>query len=870
MFSDINEIADTLGINILDAITEPARPEKHGPLPDAIAHGPAAPFIDKLVGGGGTLWSHQSIALDHICAGENVAIATGTASGKTEIFQIAALHRILENPDSRILVFYPTKALVNDQLGRWKNAVATCGRPQESAAEIHGSVPMPEREDNLAKARIILMTPDVCQAWMMRRVGSDFVQKFLRNLALVVLDEAHVYESVFGSNQAFLLRRLIAAKFRIAGKAHSSLQFIAATATLSAPEEHLQKLTGKEFVGISEKNNGSPHYERHILHVDPITKDGSADEDAVCSIMEKILNLPKSVQCIAFRDSRQGVERIIHVLDNESCLPYRGGYKPEDRIAIEEALRQNKLRGVVSTSALELGIDIPDMRIGMTFNVPQSRKVLRQRVGRIGRRNTGIFMIIAPPNAFKQLGVTFQEYYQGEVESSHLYLDNRFVQFTHARCLWDEVEVTPRGRDGLAPREIWPEGFSRIADYAKKGGSRPKEYDEVAQRGGNAPHFNYAMRSIGETSFKIDKGKRDFSQQIGDIALQQAIREAYPGAIYLHAGRTYKVLEWANRAGPWSAPAIRVENANSDFLTKPILRKIVNTGTQEEDIVEGKLHTNGSGFLAEVHVQITQSVEGFKLGQKKYEYKELRRENPNMSTQSRDFRTTGVMLRIEEGWFSGSKNDSSAPRIRESVAEALKKLLTEKMSIDPHDIEAVHTNISLNTDMGRNPITDAVVIYDSVNGGLRLTEPLFDKFHDYIEQLQRAAKLAGDDALVGKEVVEQLAKWAQNLAPAGVEELAVPQTEAPEGWLRVYKPGSVVFARGRGNVRKQYTLKEPLFQGNELCYQYEADAHVNKADPSVKLCIPARLITAEQDDDWSWAFWNPKTDEIRDIDAFQK
>jgi DEAD/DEAH box helicase domain-containing protein len=244
-------------------------------------------------------------------------------------------------------------------------------------------------------------------------------------------------------------------------------------------------------------------------------------------------------------DSRQGVERVVRQLNEPGVFPYRSGYEAHDRKRIERALRDGTLDGVVSTSALELGIDIADMEIGINLGVPESRKAFRQRIGRIGRTGPGIFFVIAPLGAFRRYGETFKDYYEGSVEPSYLYLGNRFIQFAHARCLSNEME-TLGGNRGCLPAGInWPEGFASALKLAKPGAGHPKEFDLIAQVGADEPHLNYPLRNVGEANFEIKEGRGDYQLRVGNISTNQAIREAYPGATYLHLGSAYKVLEWS-------------------------------------------------------------------------------------------------------------------------------------------------------------------------------------------------------------------------------------------------------------------------------------------------------------------------------------
>ena len=816
--------------------------------PSGIIAGPAAQVLSEL-SPDRSLWNHQAIALERLCAGDNVVVSTGTASGKSLIFQLYALHRLLSDPTSKVLVFYPLRALTSDQHASWKHMVQVAGLPPTSVDIIFGGVDRDRREQILDQARVVLMTPDVCQAWFMRNLDNRFVRNFLDSLALLVLDEAHVYESVFGSNMAFLLRRLLAAKRSLSGQ-RRLLQMVATTATIADAAQHLHNLTGADFVSVDEASNGAPAYDREVVHVDG-PESGADGEAAIAGMATAICNLPTRHRFIAFMDSRQGVERIVQRIGNPNVMPYRSGYETGDRQAIETALRNGTLHGVISTSALELGIDIADLEVGINLGVPQSRKSFRQRLGRIGRSQPGTFFVVASPNAFRQFGEDLPTYYDSSVEPSHLYLGNRFIQFAHARCLRDEIEALGRESGTLPAGVNWPEGFADVFRFALEGWSR--EFDAVAQIGGGNPHLNYPLRQIVDPSFTITVGGGNFARELGYIAHHQAIREAYPGGHYLHAGRSYRVSRWSFGFGD---PAIRVNGSANPVPTRPILRKVVTVDLSTEGIVEGRILQGNSGLIAEVQIQVNESVEGYRIGSSQYRYRDLRGDNPNMRRQQRDFRTTGIIVQNDEEWFAPSG-------VREQVANGLKDLLCRDRSIAAHDIDSTHTYIALRTATGTQRVTNAVVVFDSVYGGLRLSEPLFTEFERYINQLSRAADLMGEDALLDKDSAERLLTWTTALSSATPDALGTIAVSVPDGWLLVYKPGSIVgiFIQFAVSERE---LIEPVYRdffGNgepQLYYRYRDD----RAD---RYTPHEGVLQVGQD--WEWILWNPDTGEYRDLEA---
>ena len=854
MLEIIERMVSDLNLNICETIQLLPRTEARSPAPTAIVNGPVGSAFAGL-GGDGTLWSHQSSALELLCAGSNVVVSTGTASGKSLIFQLYALHLLLTEPGSRALVFYPLRALTADQLASWRRIVATLGMQPHEVDIIYGGIPAERREQILEQARIVLMTPDVCQAWFMRTLDNAVVRRFLDALALLVLDEAHVYESVFGSNAAFLMRRLLAAKRRLPSSGRSprqrQLQIIAATATIAEARQHLEQLTGLPFHEVDESQNGAPAHPRQVLHIEgpDFGPDGGS---VIADIGAGICNLASHHRFIAFMDSRQGVEGIVLRMGRENVKPYRSGYESGDRQAIEQALRNGSLQGVVSTSALELGIDIPDLEVGINLGVPQSRKSFRQRLGRIGRTQPGVFLIVASRNAFKQFGENLSEYYDGSIEPSYLYLGNRFVQFAHARCFRDEMEALGRESGSVPGGIAWPDGFAEVLGFAREGWSR--EFDPVAQIGGGSPHINYPLRQIVDPSYKLQLGSGDFAREIGYIALNQAIREAYPGGIYLHAGRAYRVSRWRYGFGDH---AIQLNPAANPTPIRPILREAVTVDISREGVVAaGRIKRTQSGLLAEVQVQVNESVEGYRIGSTQHRYRDLRANNPNMRRQQRDFRTTGIIMQISDAWFA----DAS---VRSQIANGLKDVLCRDRSIASQDIDATHTNIAIRTAAGSQRITDAVVVYDSVHGGLRLTEHLFNDFGRYVNQLVRAAGLAGDDATVTMPVAEHLLSWSQSLANADVDSLDIIRVNVPDGWLQVFKPGSIVGVFINPNIVER-ELIEPVYRDffdtgqPELYYSYQTDSGAR--------FTPHQGIEAVGQD-WEWVLWNPQTGEYRDLET---
>ena len=673
----------------------PGRQAKHVHVPEFLSNSPIGSHLSRQFGGRkNPLWLHQAQALNILAQGDNLMLSTGTASGKSLVFRCLAFHKALLDPAARVLVFYPLKALAEDQLCGWREMAESLGFSKETIGRIDGTVPVSKREWILQNARIVIMTPDVCHAWLMGNLALFAVREFVRSLSTLILDEAHTLEGVFGSNFAFLVRRLMAARnflSRNGAQKTSPLQFVAATATIQNPAEHLKQLTGAEFAAITHEKDGAPQYERLVAHVD--CPEGKESETAR-SVREILLRKGRNGSFITFVDSRKGVEILAkraggmkdekNALSTAEVLPYRAGFEADDRRAIERRLRDGTLRGVVSTSALELGIDIPSLRVGLNLGVPTTRKAYRQRLGRVGRHGPGVFVVIAPSNAFEMYGTSFREYHDMSVEPSYLYLDNRFMQFAHARCL--AVELESLGAPSTTPPRVFacPTRFRDVHKMARPGGNRPPEFDDVAKIGGDTPHHGYPLRNVGEASFQITMCRT--SEKIGEVSHTQALRECYPGATYFHLLRAYKVAAW------WTSgfnPSIRVTPTARTRSTKPKITTWVNADLTRNGILEKNHITQGDhGFLAECQMQVTESVKGYYDGKNQfYDYRELQQKNPNMRPRSRDFRTSGIVLYINRDWFKGSSKKAFAARLRE--------VFVREYSISTQDVHSADTNISL-------------------------------------------------------------------------------------------------------------------------------------------------------------------------------
>lgn len=451
--------------------------------------------------------------------------------------------------------------------------------------------------------------------------------------------------------------------------------------------------------------------QRTLAHVSAPER-GSGREHALANIVTEVLQLPNPPKFIAFIDSRQGAERVVRLLREKAghlaqrVQPYRSGYEPADRRAIERALRDGSLSGVIATSVLELGIDLPQLDLGINAGLPNSRESFRQRVGRIGRRSPGAFLILAEYDAFLRYGETLSQYWEKSVEPSHLYLDNRVFQFIHAHCLTLE-SASPGAFDAALLDIRWPKGFDSIARDVWNGRRYP-EFDPIASsvtEGGKAPHLEWKIRSISlpEQEIVEESGRR----HLGKISAEQAIREAYPGACYLHLQQGWRITGWRDHAtGPpiiqvrqlegsspsvdsSALPAANIRRPlpapgdtgrNTYRRTDPLLESNATIRLNRDGLIEGRMVNHADGILAETWVDLTQSVTGWEEGGRTYEYADYVSRRPGLKPRSIEIPTTGVLLQLRQSWFALST-------ARRGIAAALTALLRHDRSISLGDVD---------------------------------------------------------------------------------------------------------------------------------------------------------------------------------------
>lgn len=786
------------GMTVLDAIVEEPREAVHAPLPSRYRKGAARRYVKARLGKDGEPWRHQSGALAQIAAGNSVVVTTPTASGKSLVFQTHALD--VAERGGKVLVLYPAKALATDQTRSWREAARLAKLPDAWVTEITGDVAVFLRKEAMEGARILAMTPDTVHSWLMRNLDDKEVRTFLASLDTVVLDEAHVLDAAFGSSMALLLRRLQLACdiCRIKRRAEPSpLTYIASSATIDDPVGHMRKLTGREFVEIPETQDGSPRHGRVTLHLNPPEADNKA-----MSELQRLVAAEGGHPFITFCEGRKAVETLAATTQDKAVLPYRNGFESTDRALIEDGLRDGRLKGVVSTSALEMGIDMGRIGFGFNMDVKASRRSIRQRIGRVGRASPGAFAVVANRTELERAGETFRDYVTGPVEPSNVYLENGYLHFQHARCLHAELAALGvRQAGGKRPPPLgvgWPKGFEDAFAAAAPGVDVPNRYADVAKLDRGNPHLDYGLRIVGERTLDI---VTPHGKKIGSIPRMNALGEAYPEGTYLHMGRRYTVSTW--KPG-FFGPQV-VVRPGAKGLTAPIRRTTASARLEGDSLVEGRISANGA--MAETRLLIKDSVIGYMRTSTKETF--LYRPGMGSTPKHRHLNTTGVVMRMP---FLADR-----PEERLDLAKALTARFRRNHGISTGDVGCVTTHVGLRRDNLIDQADDAIVVYDNIQGSLRLTSRLFDE----MPSLVRSLIDAGHEAIVGRADRIQLEEWVERLSSGPREDLFPVPAEMAS--LDAFPSGTVARRKGATDGAV-LTLRSPLLErtrtGVNLCYEY--------------------------------------------------
>ncbi|MDY6971838.1 MAG: DEAD/DEAH box helicase [Thermodesulfobacteriota bacterium] len=475
------------------------------------------------------LYSHQVEAIEHLRRGAHVLVSTPAASGKSLIFNLAVLDEALRNRDARAMYIFPLKALEQDQL---KNlAVWLTGiKGAQISAEIYDGDTTPYRRKKIRAEmpQILFTNPDMLHRGILAHHHNW--EKLLKNLSFVVLDEVHTYRGIFGSHVNQVIRRLK----RLCRHWGARPQFILLSATVSNPEDLGKSLIEEEIEVV--QSVGAPRAGQHFLFLNP---EASPNFSAAKLFVDCI---SKGFRTIAFTQSRK-VTELIHVWVSQlspelrkKVSSYRAGFMPEERRQIERGLAGGDLLGVISTSALEMGIDIGYLDVCLLVGYPGTIINTWQRGGRVGRSGReSMVILIAKPDALDQYFMRYpDDLFERSFEAAVLDPNNPYVIEDHLPCAAAEMPIT------TGDERLWPENLRGHLEKLEMEGSlnRSAEDEPAWFAAKRRPHLHVNIRSAGETYTIFEK---ETGQAVGTIDGIRAFKECHPGAVYLHRARDYVV-----------------------------------------------------------------------------------------------------------------------------------------------------------------------------------------------------------------------------------------------------------------------------------------------------------------------------------------
>ncbi|MEA1939128.1 MAG: DEAD/DEAH box helicase [Candidatus Caldatribacteriota bacterium] len=486
------------------------------------------------------LYSHQASALNSIREGKNVVVVTPTASGKTLCYNLPVLDAILKDENSRALYLFPTKALSQDQLKELYQLLTALDEGIKTYT-YDGDTPNSARQAIRKQGHIVVTNPDMLHLGILPHHIKWL--NFFQNLKYVIIDEIHIYRGVFGSHLGNVIRRLK----RICRFYGSNPQFICCSATIANPRELSQKIVGENFDLVD--NNGAPQGEKHFLFYNPpvINKELGIRKSVINEVAQMVSYfLDYNIQTIVFARSRLTTEVLTSYLKDflaktgrskDIVRGYRGGYLPNLRREIERGLKDGEIKGVVSTNALELGIDIGQLDACIMAGYPGTISSTWQQAGRAGRRsNTSIAILVASSNPIDQFVINHSTYFFGESpESVVIDPNNLSILINHIRCASFELPFK-EGEDF---------GTEKLEDILK----HLEEKGVIRHVGGKwywmseiYPANEISLRSASLENFVIiDTSSGEQAQVIGEVDKASVPTLIYKGAIYLHEGVQYSI-----------------------------------------------------------------------------------------------------------------------------------------------------------------------------------------------------------------------------------------------------------------------------------------------------------------------------------------
>ncbi len=595
----VGPLLDRLTTRYADRITAqvnvPARPGSYVDLPSSLDPRIAAALEQRGIS---QLYSHQGAAWESVLAGRHTVVVTPTASGKSLCYNLPVLQSVIQH-GGKALYLFPTKALAQDQVAELL-ALNEVGQLGVRAYTFDGDTPGDARAAVRTKGDVVVSNPDMLHVGVLPH-HTKWAQ-FFESLQYVVIDEVHTYRGVFGSHLANVIRRLR----RVCEFYGSSPTFIMSSATIANPAELAEQLIGEPVHAITR--NGAPSGPKHLLLWNPPVVNADLGLRASARSQTTLVTkeaMRRGLQSIVFANTRLQVEVLTKYLkdafDGDPRRParvhaYRGGYLPTQRRATEQALRRGEIDCVVSTSALELGVDIGALDVAVLNGYPGSVAATWQRLGRAGRRNqTALGVLIGTSEPLDQFIVRNPQFFlDASPEHARIAPDQLLILLDHVRCAAFELPF----RDG---ERFGGEDLATLLEYLSEQGLLHHEDGQWHWMADSYPANSVGLRSVAEGNFTvidITDGRQDV---IAEVDYAAAALTLYEGAIYLVQAKPWQVerLDWEGRKA-------FVRQTDADYFTDAI----DYTRLKVLDVFDTSRRATSVGAHGDVH--LVRRVPGYK------------------------------------------------------------------------------------------------------------------------------------------------------------------------------------------------------------------------------------------------------------------
>lgn len=718
--------------------TIPPRDPKLANFPEGLHEGICSALKHKNIG---QLYTHQAESFRQVTAGNHVVTVTPTASGKTLCYNLPVLQKILENDASRALYLFPTKALAQDQVAELQEMIEFMDVDIKTHT-YDGDTPPTVRQAIRNAGHIVVTNPDMLHSAILPH-HTKWVKLF-ENLNYIVIDEVHSYRGVFGSHVANVIRRLK----RICRFYGSTPQFICASATIDNPKEHAERLIGETVALID--NNGAPAGEKHFVFYNPpvVNQQLGIRKSSVLETRKLAGTLLRSgIQTIVFARSRVRVEILLtylqelvsHELGSKSIRGYRGGYLPKLRREIERGLRSGEIRGVVSTNALELGIDIGQLQACVLNGYPGTIASTWQQSGRAGRRQeTSLTILVASSNPLDQYLIQNPRYFfERPPEQARIHPDNLIILVDHVKCAAYELPFEANEKFG-------EESLTDVLEYLTEEQVLHQVNDRWYWMEQSFPAHNISLRSAAQENFIIidmTNGHR----VIGECDRFSAPTLIHEEAIYIHEGIQFQVekLDYEEKKA-------FVRQVSVDYFTDASMAvqlKVLHVN--REGRVGGLLRQ-----LGEVTVNAQPTI-----------FKKIRlRTHENIGSgpirlPEEELHTSSYWFTFDEAMAAGrSANDMQHALL--GIANVLAHLAPLYLMCDPMDIRVVPQVKAVHNKL------PTVFFYDRYPGGVGLSDRLYEVHGQLMDQarslIQTCGCISGCPACVGP--IEEVGLLGKKLA----------------------------------------------------------------------------------------------------------